>query len=321
MKAFYRTGIGGPEVMQYGDLPEPTPGAGDVLVDVRASSLNPLDWKLRGGVLGFLTGRGLPKPLGSDFAGVVRALGPGVTGFAVGDRVYGAVPIFLGRPGAHAERVVAAAKDIRKLPDGWSFEQGAALPVAGLTALVGLRRCGDLRGKTVLINGATGGVGHLALQIAKARGARVVAVCSARNAALARSLGADEVLDYGEVDVTAPDRSWDVFFDAFGQVGFSRAARALAAKGVYTTTLPRPAAMFLSLLGRLLGGKRVVLANMGKRPEDYAALERLVQAGVKAVVEQTFPLERGAEAFAVCEAGRTRGKVLLTIPQTDGGAP
>lgn len=314
MRAFYMTRLGGPEVMQYGDLPDPTPGMGDVLVDVRASSLNPLDWKLRGGILALITGRRLPKPLGSDFSGVVRALGPGVTGFAVGDRVYGSAAIMLGKPGAHAERVVAAAKNIRELPDGWTFEQGAALPVAGLTALVGLRRCGDLHGKTVLVNGATGGVGHLAVQIAKARGAQVVAVCSARNAALARALGADEVLDYSKVDVTAPDRLWDVFFDAFGQVGFSRAARALSAKGVYATTLPRPAAMLRSTLGGLLGGKRVVLANMGKRPEDYAELERLVQGGVKAVVEQTFPLERGAEAFAVCEAGKARGKVLITIP-------
>ena len=326
MRAFYMTRFGGPKVMEYGDLPDPKPGRGEVLVDVRASSVNPLDWKLRGalltgGLLGLITGRGVPKPLGSDFSGVVRALGPGVTGFAAGDRVYGSVDIFLGKAGAHAERVVVVAKNIRELPEGWTFEQGAALPVAGLTALVGLRRCGDLDGKTVLVNGATGGVGHLAVQIARARGARVVAVCSARNAAFARSLGADEVLDYSEVDVTAPGWCWDVFFDAFGQVGFSRAARALPAGGVYATTLPRPASILRSMFGGLLGGKRVVLANKGSGPEDYAELERLVQGGVKVVVEQTFPLDRGAQAFAVCEAGKARGKVLITLPESDGGPP
>ncbi|WP_437606158.1 NAD(P)-dependent alcohol dehydrogenase [Sorangium sp. So ce834] len=313
MKAFYITGIGGPEVMTYGDLPEPKPGRGDVLVDVKASSINPVDWKLRSGMMRFLTGRGLPKPLGADFSGVVRTTGPGASGFAPGDRVFGVVLTMLGKPGAHAERVVARAKDTHKLPDGWTFEQGAALPVAALTALAGLRKCGDLAGKTVLVNGATGGVGHLALQIAKAKGARVIAVCSARNAALAQSLGADEVLDYGKVDVTAPGRTWDVFFDAFGQVGFSRAAPALAANGVYATTLPGPDAMLRSALGGIFGGKQVVLANMRDKREDYAELERLIQGGVKVVVE-TFPLERAAEAFAECEGGKVRGKVVLTVP-------
>lgn len=315
MKAFYTTGFGGPEVMRYGDLPEPAPpGKGEVLVDVKAASINPLDWKLRGGMLKLVTGRRLPRPLGSDFAGVVRALGPGVTGFAPGDRVYGSVTLFLGKSGAHAERVVAQAKGIHRLPDGWTFEQGAALPVAALTATAGLRKCGELAGKTVLVNGATGGVGHLALQIAKARGARVVAVCSAKNADLARSLGADEVLDYAQADVTTLGRTWDVFFDAYGQTGFSRAARALTANGVYATTLPGPEAVLRSVLSGVLGGKRVVLANMRGKPEDYAELERLIQGGVKVVIEQTFPLERAAEAFAACEGGKVRGKVVLTVP-------
>jgi NADPH:quinone reductase-like Zn-dependent oxidoreductase len=179
MKAFYLTGFGGPEVMHYGDLPDPAPGTGEVLVEVKAASINPLDWKLRSGMMRLLSGRGLPKALGADFAGVVRALGPGVSRLALGASVYGSVGVMFGAPGAHAERVAAKLSHLHPLPEGWSFEQGAALPVAGLTALAGLRKCGELTGKTVLVNGATGGVGHLALQIAKARGARVVGVCSA----------------------------------------------------------------------------------------------------------------------------------------------
>lgn len=314
MKAFYMTRFGGPEVMQYGDLPDPTPGKGELLVDVKASSINPLDWKLRGGMLKFLTGRGLPKPLGSDFAGVVREIGRGAAGVSVGDRVYGTVGTFIGKPGAHAERVVVPAKRARRLPDGWSFEQGAALPVAGLTAIAGLRLCGELAGKTVLVNGATGGVGHLALQMAKAKGARVVAVCSARNAELARSLGADEVLDYTKEDVTAPGRGWDVFYDAFGQVGFSKAAPSLSAKGAYASTLPGPELFIRSAVGAILGGKRAVDSSLRGKPEDYAEMERLVDGGVKVVVEQQFPLERAAEAFAVCEGGKVRGKVVITVP-------
>ncbi|HSN97340.1 MAG TPA: NAD(P)-dependent alcohol dehydrogenase [Candidatus Nanopelagicales bacterium] len=317
MKAYYLESYGGPESMTYGDLSDPLAGNGQVLVEVRASPVHPLDWKLRSGMLKLLPIGGLPRPLGSDLAGVVTGFGPDVSGFAVGDRVYGAVPIFLGQRGAHAEFCVTKAKNLRRMPEGWTFEQAAALPVAALTALNGLRQCGDLAGKTVLVNGATGGVGHFALQIAKARGAKVVAVCSAKNAELARTLGADEVIDYHEEDVTAPGHTWDVFFDAFGQVGFARAEPVLREDGAYATTLPRPDVMIRSVLSRILGGKQAVAANMRSKPEDYAELERLIQGGVKPVIEQVFPLERAADAFAVCEAGKVRGKVVITV-ERDG---
>jgi NADPH:quinone reductase-like Zn-dependent oxidoreductase len=281
---------------------------------VKASSLNPLDWKLRGGSFKAFAGRKLPKVLGSDFAGVVKALGPGASGFQVGQRAYGAAVIFTGKPGAHAELVPAAAKQVRVMPPGWSFEQAAALPVAALTALAGLRQCGDLQGKTVLVNGATGGVGHFALQIAKARGAKVTAVCSARNAELAQRLGADEVLDYAKVDVTSSGRKWDVFYDAFGLTPFARASRALGPKGVYATTMPGPSVVLHFVWHKLVGGQQVVLSNLRDKPEDYAELERLLQTGaVKPVIEQTFPLPRAAEAFAICEGGKARGKVILTV--------
>ena len=313
MKAYFVEAYGGPEGMRYGDLPDPLPANGQVLVEVKASSVNPLDWKLRGGMLKFLPLGGLPRPLGSDLAGVVKGFGPDVSGFAVGDRVYGAAAIFLGHPGAHAEQCVTKAKTLRRMPEGWTFEQAASLPVAALTALNGLRLCGDIAGKTVLVNGATGGVGHFALQIAKAKGAKVVAVCSGKNAPLAESLGADEVIDYTKQDVTAPGRAWDVFFDAFGQVGFAKAAPVLSDDGAYASTLPGPEEMLRSVLGRLFGGKQAVPANMRGEPEDYAELERLVQGGVKPVIEQVFPLERAADAFAACEAGKARGKVVITM--------
>lgn len=314
MKAFYMKSFGGPEVMEYGDIADPLPGKGQVLIEVKASSLNPLDWKIRSGALAVLSGRKFPKVVGSDVAGVVKALGLDAAGFRPGDRVYGTAVVLLGKPGTHAELVPVAAKKARAMPSGWSFEQAAALPVAGLTALAGLRQCGDLQGKTVLVNGATGGVGHLALQIAKVRGAKVTAVCSARNAELAQRLGADEVLDYSKVDVTASGRKWDVFFDAFGLVRFGKASRALSSKGVYASTLPGPD-LFLQVAWRkLAGGQRVVLANLRDKPEDYAELERLVQSGaVKPIIEHTFPLPRAAEAFAISEAGKVRGKVVITV--------
>jgi len=172
VKAFLAHSYGGPEVMHIGDVADPVAGRGEVLVAVRASSVNPVDWKVRDGAVRIMTGRRFPKVYGCDLAGVVHAVGHGVTAFSVGDAVYGFTPIMFGKPGAHAEQVAVAAKRLRRLPVGLAFEHAASLPVAALTALNGLRQCGDLTGRTVLLNGATGGVGHFALQIAKARAPR-----------------------------------------------------------------------------------------------------------------------------------------------------
>jgi NADPH:quinone reductase-like Zn-dependent oxidoreductase len=314
MKAFYATTYGGPAVMVYGDLPDPSPGRGEVLVAVRTASVNPLDYKIRRGDFRIVTGRRFPKVLGADFAGTVAATGPGVSGFSIGARVYGITPLHLRRPGAHAELLPVAAGRARPLPGWISFDEAASLPVAALSALNGLRRCGSLAGKTVLVNGATGGVGHFAVQMAKAGGATVTAVCSARNADLAKSLGADDVIDYTREDPVRPGASCDVIFDAHGGLGFARAERALAPKGIYATTLPTPS-VFLSLLRRKLsGGRKIVPANMRARPEDYAALERLVESGaVRPIIGGAVPLREAALAFADLEGGRVRGKVVIRV--------
>jgi len=164
MKAFLARRYGGPEVMEFGDLPDPEPGAGEVLVSVKATSVNPVDWKVRSGAVRLLTGRKFPKVYDCDLAGTVDKVGRRVSGFEIGEAVYGFTPVMFGRPGAHAERVAVAAKRLRALPAGLSFEQAAALPVAALTALNGLRQCGELSHKSVLINGATGGVGKIIIR-------------------------------------------------------------------------------------------------------------------------------------------------------------
>lgn len=314
MKAYYATGWGGPEVMRYGDLPDPTPAPGEVRVAVHAASVNPVDWKLRGGILRHLPGQKLPRPLGTDFAGVVDALGEGVTGFAPGDRVYGTALVFLGRPGTHAELLAVDAERVRRLPEGISFTDGAALVVAGLTALNGLRLAGPRAGRRVLVNGATGGVGHLAVQMAVARGARVTAVCSAWNAGRARELGASEVIDYRARDFTQGQERYDLVFDAHAGVGMKRASAVLAPGGAYASTLPTPMLWARALLSPLLPGPKAILANLRTKPEDYAELERLVAAGkVRPIVERIFPLEEAARAFAALEAGGVVGKVVLRV--------
>ncbi len=313
MRAFFAAAYGGPEVMQLGEQPDPAPRAGQVVVAVRAASVNPVDWKVRGGFMKALSGRP-PKILGTDFAGTVAALGTGVTGLAIGTAVFGTTRMMLGAQGSHAEQVAVPAKRLAPVPPGLSFEEAAALPVAALTALTGLNRSGDLAGKAVLVLGATGGVGHFAVQIARARGARVTAVCSGRNAERARALGAEEVLDYQREDFRQGGRRWDAIFDAHGAAGFRAAAGALAGRGVYATTLAGPREVLRHWWQRLAGGKQLALANLRDRPEDYAELARLLSSGaVKPIVAEVFPLAQAAQAFAAVEKGGTVGKVVIRV--------
>lgn len=301
--------------MRLGELPEPVPRGGEVRVAVHASSINPVDYKIRNGALSAIPGtRRFPRPFGMDFAGVVEQPGEGVTEFASGDRVYGTVITQLGRPGAHAELVRAPAKRLRRMPGAMDFVSAAALPVAGLTALRAVRMAGSRALGRVLVTGATGGVGHFAVQIARAGGATVTALCSAANAARARQLGAQHVLDYRTVRLDAlPDR-FDLIVDAHGGLGWAGGARLLARGGAYANPWPTFWLTTRGLWSNLLPIRRGYVANFRGRPDDYAELEGLVAAGqVKPVVEHLFPLERAAEAFALAERGRFVGKIVLMV--------
>jgi NADPH:quinone reductase-like Zn-dependent oxidoreductase len=314
MKAFYATAYGGPEVMRYGELPEPAPRRGELRVAVHAASINPIDWKLRGGMARLLSRRPLPRPFGTDFAGVVTAVGEGVGAYAIGDRVYGIVVTMFGHPGTHAEQVTVPVGRIHRMPPGLGFVEAAALPVAALTALNGLRLAGERAGRRVLVNGATGGVGHFAVQLARAGGATVTAVCSARNADRARALGAAKVLDYRTEDFTRGSERYDFVFDAHAGVGFRRSSRVLARGGAYAATLPTPALMVRSFASSLLPIGRGFVANMRGEPEDYAELERLLASGkVTPIVEHVLPLAEAAKGFALAEAGGVVGKVVLKV--------
>jgi NADPH:quinone reductase-like Zn-dependent oxidoreductase len=220
----------------------------------------------------------------------------------------------LRKPGAQAERLAVASNRLRRVPDGLTFEIAAALPVGGLTALNGLRQCGELQGKTVLINGATGGVGHFAAQVAKARGATVTAVCSERNAGQARALGADVVIDYRKQDFTSGSIRYDVVFDAHGHLKFGAVARVLKDGGAMVTTLPNSALIARSVWQRIFGSREIKFGNMRDHPEDYAELERLLADGsVKPVIEKVVPLAEAIQAYAALEAGGTVGKLVIRI--------
>ena len=202
MKAVFYNSYGGPELLQVGNLPEPVPGPDQLLIQVKSVSINPADDKILNGNLKIPASHVFPMIPCSDFAGIVKETGSNIKEFTPCDKVYGFVSTVLGKPGALAEFVLATPSQVRKLPEGMAFEEAATLPGASLTALNSLRKGGNLEGKSVLVNGATGGVGHFAVQIAHAAGARVTAICSTPNIELARKFGADQVIDYTKTDLS-----------------------------------------------------------------------------------------------------------------------
>jgi NADPH:quinone reductase-like Zn-dependent oxidoreductase len=320
MKAICQDKYGSPDVLELRDVDKPSPGADGVLVRVRASSVNALDWHIMRGQPYVMRVTSLRRPevalRGVDVAGVVEAVGSDVTDLRPGDEVFGVAD------GAFAEWVAGKAINYVAKPASLSFEQAAALPVAGITALQGLRDKGQVRaGQTVLVTGAGGGVGTFAVQIARALGAQVTATTSPQNLELVRSLGAERVLDYTREDLAEGDRRYDVIFDVAASQPLSRLVRALApegrlvlaggAKGRWAGPILRFVA---GVLRSRLRGQRIVpfMAKIGR--EDLLALAALVETGkVHPVIDRTFPLRDAAEAMRYVETGRARGKVVITI--------
>ena len=312
MKAYYSTAYGGPEVSQYGDFPDPSAGEGQLLVEVKAVSINPVDYKVKRGIAKFMSGSKFPRIFGSDFAGVVRSTGNGVAQFNPGDRVYGATPVIRGKPGALAQLLAVDQKFARAIPGQISFEEAASLPIAALTALNGLRRCSVTEGKAVLINGGTGGVGHFAIQIAKAKGAIVTATCSKGNAEFARKLGADETIGYSKEELAKSEKKFDAILDAYGKMDFEDVCRLLKRGGIYATTQIKPFLFFSSLLVQLVYAKKLTSSNMRSRSEDMDEMEKLfIDKKLIPVIEHSFTLDHAAEAFELAEHGKPRGKIII----------
>ncbi len=318
MKAVVCPRYGGPENLVLRDVSDPVPGAGEVLVRVHAAAVNPADWHFMRGDPWFMrlvTGVRRPRDLilGLDFAGTVEAVGSGVTAFVLGDEVFGEV-----LTGAFAQRVAVKEGRLAHKPSTLDFGLAAAIPVAGLTALQGLRDHGRLqRGERLLINGAGGGVGTFAIQIAKSLGAHVTAVCSAGKADSVRRLGADVVLDYAEVDYTAAHDAYDVILDlaAFRPVRVSM--RALARGGRYVLVGGNYGPMVqVLLMGRWLGrsGRRACSFTARARREDLVWLAGMVDDGkLRPVLDRSYALEEVPEAMAYVEEGHAGGKVVIKV--------
>lgn len=312
MKAVVFNRYGGNEVIEVKDVLLPRPGPRDVLVKVHAASVNPLDWKVRAGQARIFTGSRFPKVLGSECAGEVAETGSRAAGFRKGDPVI--VVAGVRRLGAFAEYACAGEHTVYPLVGGLSFEQAACIPIAGLTALQGLRTHGRLAPfQSVLIIGASGGVGHFAVQIAKALGAQVTAVCSGRNLDYVRGLGADRVVDYTREDFTKSGERFDLVFDTVSMNSFLRCARVLTARGRYVNTLPNMT-LVSQFITSILPGRKA--RSMWVRPNAADAawmMDQIAKGTVKITIDRRYPLDEVRDALAYSESGRVRGKLVLTV--------
>jgi NADPH:quinone reductase-like Zn-dependent oxidoreductase len=327
MKAIVQDRYGAPDVLQLREIGEPTPGEHDLLVRVRAAAVNAYDWHvMRGDPYLARLSIGLDRPKakvrGRDFAGVVAAVGSAVRDFRPGDEVFGDLG---DADGAFAEYVCVPAAAVDAKPVNLTFEQTAALPLAGMTALLGLRDAGRVApGQQVLINGASGGVGTLAVQIAKAYGAEVTAVCRTRNVDLVSSIGADHVVDYTRTDFTAGERRYDVVFDLVGNRSLAELRRVLTPAGALVLSgggsfdggsVVGPMALILKgrLVSRFVGHRIVVLTTAPSR-EVLAALRELAESGrLVPVVDRSYRLAEVPEAIRYVETEHARAKVVITI--------
>jgi len=311
-------------VVKLDHVEKPAPTGKQVLIKVRAASLNFIDISLIPGPWVVRPFFGLRKPsqtwVGRDVAGVVEAVGQEITEFKPGDEVFGFAR------GSLAEYACAAERAVAIKPANITFEQAASIPLAGLTALQGLRKGNIQAGQKILINGATGGVGTFAVQIAKALGADVTAVCSTRNAELVRSIGADRVIDYTKEDYTKSDQRYDVIFDNVCNHSFAERRRVLSPKGICVLVgLGGVGGSQGQVLGRILGNftasglssftdQKFVMYVTTTNKQDIALLGDLIQTGkVKPVLERTWKLDDAPEALRVLDQGHARGKTVITI--------
>jgi NADPH:quinone reductase-like Zn-dependent oxidoreductase len=313
VKAVLYDRYGAVDVLRMGIVADPEPVGTDVVVRVHSAALNPKDALFRRGRFARFSGRDFPKRVGVDFAGIVDAAGPRAS-LAVGTRVFGALQEWRYVRGTLAEKVLAHASEVATLPDAVDFDAGAAVALAGLTSLQALRNLGRVRpGDVVAIHGASGGVGTIAIQIARVLGARVVTTSSARNVPLCRSLGADEALDYETRPLERPRGDVACLFDVFGNLRFDAVKPSLRRDGVLVTTVPSPSALLHELAARIRGRRRLIVVRPN-RP-DLEALGAWVATGrVRPVIDSVQPLSEMIDAHRVLESKRARGKIVLRVP-------
>jgi NADPH:quinone reductase-like Zn-dependent oxidoreductase len=318
MKAVVIRRFGPPDVMKVEEVETPNVAGDHVLIRVHCSSVNPVDWKIRNGSLRLISGSRFPMALGFDVAGEVMDAGPSATRFKRGDRVFGMLD-FRHR-GAYAEYACAREDSLVPIPETLGFKEAAVIPLAALTAFQALHDKGKMRkDEMVLVNGASGGVGTFAVQIARAAGARVTAVCGPGNTELVRGLGAHRVIDYQHQDFTQLPERYDIIFDAVGKLSFFLIRNNLNRSGRYITTLPnKPSDMlsfFLTPVLSLFGSqKKSTMVNVRPKGTDLEQLCLLIKQNLLSpVIDRVFRLGEISEAHAYSETGHARGKIAIQV--------
>lgn len=319
MKAAVHTSYGPPDVVRVVDVEKPAAKANELLIKVHATTVNRTDCGFRAAkpfIVRFFSGLVRPRVtvLGNEFAGVVEAVGDGVTSFKAGDRVFGYCE---GRFGAHAEYlVVSEASTVATIPAGLTYEQAAPSTEGSHYALSLIRAAKVRRGQDVLVYGATGAIGSAAVQLLKRLGANVTAVCDTGNLELVRGLGADRVIDYTVEDFTRDEQRYDAVFDAVGKSSFGRCRRLLQPDGIYVSTDLGPLSQnpLLALVTPLLGGKRVRFPLPRRDPEMARYFKGLIESGqFKLLIDRCYPLEEIVEAYRYVETGQKLGNIVISV--------
>jgi NADPH:quinone reductase-like Zn-dependent oxidoreductase len=329
MKAILHTKYGPPDELQLKEVEKPVPKENEVLVKIHATTVTTSDCNIRNGtftptlfVIPMKLQLGINTPkiniLGSDLAGEIEAVGADVKRFKKGDQVFGNLGTVLG---AHAEYICMPEDGVLTIkPANLTYEEAAAIPNMANTALYFIRDQGNLQaGQKVLINGASGGIGTFAVQLAKYYGAEVTGVCSTTNIELVKSQGADKVIDYTKEDFTQSNQRYDVIFDVVGKTSFSRCKSLLKEGGIYLATLPTLALILQMIITSIGGSKKAKNGDAVEHIDNLTFLKELVEAGkLKPVIDRTYPLEETAEAFRYVEQGHKKGNVVINVVENSG---
>ncbi|KQT27628.1 hypothetical protein ASG22_20265 [Chryseobacterium sp. Leaf405] len=313
MKAVIYQKFGTTDVLETVEQPKPTIKADQVLIKVKAFSINPMDWKIRKGEMTLMSGSKFPKNTGTDFAGIIEEIGSSVTGFKKGDEVFGVVNNMM-KEGASAEYVAVIASLVWKKPENISFTQAASIPVVGTAAVTAIEKMGNVTSQTtILVNGATGGFGMVLLQLLKQRGANVTAVTSTKGVESVKKWGANTVIDYTKENVLSQKTKYDIVVDLSGKMGYKNAKEIMKSKALFLNPTPQPIEIPLSLLNNLFTGKKhiVVLSSPGIKYTNV--LLDAVMKGLDIEINKAFPFEQYKEAYQYAEKGGYIGKVAVEI--------